>query len=200
MDADTIKNYFLLYLVSGVVTIGLLATGFRLARFDWDIAQWRLGMKTLIRFKDNPWKVVVKETGDTAFVALGALFLWPFVLSAVLYEEYVPRVYKPGDEFVCKPEHLRQQTSHEEAEAKSFITDPKGRVPAKPFGHLNAGWLKFLAEGQPQYELWTFHIEGRPPHTTSDLPWVQVIENKEGLAWVYDGKVCAEFFMAWDGD
>ena len=191
MDAEiinTIKNYFLLYLVSGVVTIGLMATGFRLVRFDWDIAQWRLGMKTLIRFKGNPWKVVVKETGDTAFVALGALFLWPFVLSAVLYEEYVPRVYKPGDEFDCKLEHLRLKITPEEAEAKSFITDPKGRVPTKPFGHLNAGWQKFLAEGQPQYDLWTFHIEG------------QAQDNKEGLVWVHDGKIRAEFFTVWGGD
>ena len=203
MDADTIntiKNYFLLYLVSGVVTIGLMAAGFRLVHLGWHKTRWTRELKAFTLSKGKTWQAVIKETADAALVASGTLLLWPFALSAVLYEEYVPRVYKPGDEFDCKLENLRLKITPEEAEAESIITDPKGRVPAKPFGHLNEGWQKFLAEGQPQYELWTFHIEGRPPYTTSDVPWVQVTENKEGVAWVHDGKVRAEFFTAWDGD
>ena len=205
MDADTIntiENYFLLYLVSGVVVIGTFTIVFRTPGWwrwykeqrRWDQILSRPDLK-------KPAIETIKEIADGALVASGTLLLWPFVLAAVFYEEYFkPEPSYEVDPFDCKLEHLRLKITPEEAEAKSFITDPKGRVPAKPFGHLNAGWQKFLAEEQPQYELWTFHIEGRPPHTTSDLPWVQLRDQKEGLTWVHDGKVRAEFFTAWSGD
>ena len=192
MDAETlntIKNYFLLYLVSGVVVIGTLTIIFRTPGWwrwykeqrRWDQILSRPDLK-------KPTIETIKEIADGALVASGTLLLWPFVLTAAFYEEYFkPERSYEVDPFDCKLEHLRQLITPEEAEAKSFITDPKGRVPAKPFGHLNAGWQKFLAEGHPQYDLWTFHIEG------------QAQDNKEGFAWVQEGKVCAEFFTAWDG-
>ena len=100
------------------------------------------------------------------FLGLLALFVlfWPFILLLYLVfklngseESWEP---KPEDAFECKLNCLRQKVTPEMAEAEAMVTDPKGRVPAKPFGHLNDGWKRFLALGQPGFELWTFTIIG----------------------------------------
>lgn len=131
MDAETIntiKNYFLLYLVSGVVVIGTLTVIFRTPGWwrwykeqrRWDQILSRPDLK-------KPAIETIKEIADGALVASGTLLLWPFVLTAAFYEEY----FKPEPSYevnplVCRLENLRLKTTPEEAEAKSFITDPKG--------------------------------------------------------------------------
>jgi hypothetical protein len=44
-----------------------------------------------------------------------------------------------------------------DVEITSHIVDPLGCVPTLPFGHLNAGWVKFLSDMTDEAdEIWSF--------------------------------------------
>jgi hypothetical protein len=149
----------------------------------------------------KPWQKTAKELLQNFGVFIAFLFIWPVILLILLVMLIKGpdshRDPEPEDKFDCKLHSLRRKVTPVIAEAEAIIVDPKGRVPSKPFGHLHEGWKKFLNQGEPGDDLWTFTLEGEAPYRPADVPWTQRDGRKEGFAWVRDGKVKAEFLIEW---
>ena len=143
--------------------------------------------------------------GKWAFT-LGAILLWPLAVAFWVSEfrpkpEKPARVPDPEDAFDIKSAHLLRTVTAAEAASQAIVTDPLGRVPALPFGHLNPGWLRLLAQMQEGDTLWYGEVPGRQPpypaperHVQFELP----IGAKRGYAIQRQGKVVADFLFEWD--
>jgi hypothetical protein len=131
--------------------------------------------------------------GQTLLFSVGAvlaiLFFWPLVIVVFAIEPLAERLkhwrYKQQDRFHSRPEHLLGNATVHDAEAGAVVVDPLGRVPALPFGHLNAAWKAFLEKKKFWYRLQKFHIPGT------------LQGQKAGYAWVVLGRVKAEFIYEW---
>ena len=143
--------------------------------------------------------------GKWAFT-LGAILLWPLAVAFWVSEfrpkpEKPARVPDPEDAFDIKSAHLLRTVTAAEAASQAIVTDPLGRVPALPFGHLNPGWLRLLAQMQEGDTLWYGEVPGRQlpypapeRHVQFELP----IGAKRGYAIQRQGKVVADFLFEWD--
>ena len=139
-------------------------------------------------------------------VAFGAILLWPLAVAFWVSEfrpkpEKPARVPDPEDAVDIKSAHLLRTVTAAEAESQAIVFDPLGRVPALPFGHLNAGWLWLLAQMQDGDTLWYGEVPGRQlpypapeRHVQFELP----IGAKRGYAIQRQGKVVADFLFEWD--
>jgi hypothetical protein len=139
-------------------------------------------------------------------VAFGAILLWPlavaFWVSAFRPKPEKPaRVPDPEDAFDIKSAYLLRTVTAAEAESQAVLTDPLGRVPALPFGHLNPGWVRLLTQMQEGDALWYGEVPGRQlpypapeRHVQFELP----IGAKRGYAIQRQGKVVADFLFEWD--
>jgi hypothetical protein len=141
---------------------------------------------------------------------LGAVLLWPLaVVFSVVYlvsksrpNQPVPaRAQDPEDAFDIKSVHLLRLVTVAEAESSAIVTDPLGRVPALPFGHLNPGWLRMLAQMQEGDKLLYGEVPGRQlpypapeRHVQFELPRGA----KRGYAIQRQGIVIADFLFEWD--
>ena len=131
--------------------------------------------------------------GQSVLFSVGAvltiLFFWPLVIVIFATEPLAERLkhwrYKQQDRFHSRPEHLLGNATVHNAEAVAVVVDPLGRVPALPFGHLNAAWKAFLEKKKFWYRLQKFHIPGTPQG------------QKVGYAWVGLGRIRAEFVYEW---
>jgi hypothetical protein len=139
-------------------------------------------------------------------VAFGAILVWPLA-AAFLVSEFRPkpetpaRMPDPEDAFDIKSAHRLRTVTAAEAESQAVVTDPLGRVPALPFGHLNPGWLRLLAQMQEGDALWYGEVPGRQlpypapeRHVQFELPRGA----KRGYAIQRQGKVVADFLFEWD--
>ena len=130
-----------------------------------------------------------KQAKSVLFVPL-ALLVWPLSIGVGISEIRKPaKTYpapSPEDRFNCQREHLRMPISIIEAEKMGVVTDPLGRTPALPFGHLNGMWEAFLNKKEPEFSLWYFEspVYGTPIRFGSAC---------RGFAWVKARKVQAEF-------
>lgn len=142
-------------------------------------------------FKTN--KLPSLFEGQTVLFSLGAvlaiLVFWPLVIAVFALEPWTERLkhwrYKQQDRFHSRPEHLVESATVHDAESGGVVVDPLGRVPALPFGHLNATWQAFLEKKKFWYRLQKFHIPGTPQG------------QKVGYAWVGLGCIQAEFICEW---
>ena len=153
-----------------------------------------------------------KKTEDKVFLVF-ALLIWPIVVSIGLVALYVPNwtarlspskdaQRNPEDDFFCKREHIVKLLTPEDAERDAVITDPLGRVPQEPFGHLAKGWRAFLALQKPGFQLWSFKVPGNfvsfQAKNDQGREWAVAQDEKMGFAWVHKGKIKAEFLTQWD--
>jgi len=139
-------------------------------------------------------------------VTFCAILLWPLAVAFWVSEfrpkpEKPARVPDPEDAFDIKSAHLLRTVRAAEAESQAVVTDPLGRVPALPFGHLNPGWLRMLAQLQEGDALWYGEVPGRQlpypapeRHVQFELPRGA----KRGYAIQRQGKVVADFLFEWD--
>ena len=139
-------------------------------------------------------------------VTFCAILLWPLAVAFWVSEfrpkpEKPARVPVPEDAFDIKSAHLLRTVTAAEAESQAVVTDPLGRVPALPFGHLNPGWLRLLAQMQEGDALWYGEVPGRQlpypapeRHVQFELP----VGAKRGYAIQRQGKVVADFLFEWD--
>lgn len=79
-------------------------------------------------------------------------------------------------DFVCSMGDLVRKVTVMEAEKSAMITDPLGRTPALPFGHLNPIWRKFIEKLDGDVELWYFENIGVP---------IKQVFGEKGLNWNY---------------
>ena len=137
---------------------------------------------------------------------LGAILFWTLAVAFWVSEfrpkpEKPARVPDPEDAFDIKSAHLLRTVTAAEAESQAIVFDPLGRVPALPFGHLNPGWLRLLAQMQEGDTLWYGEVPGRQlpypapeRHVQFELP----IGAKRGYAIQRQGTVVADFLFEWD--
>jgi hypothetical protein len=119
-----------------------------------------------------------------------AVLVWPLSVGVGISELRKPaRSYPepaPEARFRCQREHLRMPISTTEAEKMGVVTDPLGRAPALPFGHLNGAWQSFLAKKEDDFSLWYFEVPLEKARVRHERAC-------QGFAWVKAGKVQAEF-------
>lgn len=98
---------------------------------------------------------------ERLITALSLLFIfagWP----AIVYMFYVERHLQAKEpasktsEFCIKQSDLIRHMSIAQIETLERIDDPMHAAPALPFGHLNEGWRKFIAQLHPGDALWSF--------------------------------------------
>ena len=131
-----------------------------------------------------------RETAKSVLFVPLAVLVWPLSVGVGITELRKPaRSYRapaPEEKFRCQREHLRMLTSPLEAEKLGVVTDPLGRTPALPFGHLNGAWVAFLAKEEPGFSLWYFEV---PLDHAPDRHRLAL----RGFAWVKTRKLQAEF-------
>jgi hypothetical protein len=126
-------------------------------------------------------------------------FGWPlFGIWAIFQsrKEAALEIERNKPDFNCLPEHLICKVDPHDAEIASYVIDPLGTVPPLPFGHLNQGWVNFLAEMlEPEDEMWSFYIPKGSKHgkhrfvASSDI---------RGYAKVRNGEILGEFITECD--
>jgi hypothetical protein len=137
---------------------------------------------------DQPydWRKTAKSV---LFVPL-AVLVWPLSIAVGISEIRKPaKTYpepSPQEKFRCQREHLRMPISIAEAQNLGLVTDPLGRAPALPFGHLNGAWLTFLSGQEADFSLWYFEVP-------LENALVRYERACRGFAWVKARKVKAEF-------
>lgn len=128
-------------------------------------------------------------------IALG----WPlFGIWAIFqtHKEARLEIERNKPDFNCLPVHLITKVDPHDAEITSYVIDPLGTVPPLPFGHLNQGWVNFLAEMlEPDDEMWSFYIPkggkcGKHRFTASS--------DIRGYAKVRNGEILGEFITESD--
>ncbi|TIC80292.1 hypothetical protein [Crenobacter intestini] len=96
-----------------------------------------------------------------AFCYALVLPFWPVLVLWQLWPT-PPKPLPVEPVFAVLPEHLQQQLSIAEIEAREKVFDPLGAVPDLPFGHHNALWRSFLAKREEHDELWSFEANWQP--------------------------------------
>lgn len=126
-----------------------------------------------------------------------ALLIWPIavwivvgdLIAAARRGDIPYREPDPQARFYAK-DHLIEIVTVEQAEAREQVVDPLGRVPPLPFGHLNAGWQRFLSrKPSDAAQLWSFHRK-----TDRKERWSFDRANGigRGYCWVLDGQISSE--------
>jgi hypothetical protein len=132
------------------------------------------------------WRATAKSV---MFVPL-ALLVWPLSIGVGISELRKPATTyhepSPEERFRCQREHLRMPISTAEAEKMGVVTDPLGRAPALPFGHLNGAWHSFLVKKEDDFSLWYFEVPLENARVRHERAC-------RGFAWVKARKVQAEF-------
>jgi hypothetical protein len=187
--ALVVTSYFL---VGGALLIGLLIHH-RLTRIQRS-AWVRAAMQAV---EPERKKFSYKVCADLAAPALAGMFVWAFwpvalAMMAKWKSEEVRedrRTSGSGRGGAVRPEvepqDLLQPTTIKEIEQREVVRDPLGAVPAVPFGHLSAGWIRFRSQLQPGDEIWSFRA------VRSD-DWVGE-EQLSGYAAVRLGEIVGHF-------
>ena len=191
---STWLEYLLLYLSPGALMVIVLLAKTYLERPS-DFA------KSLTRLmgKKETWIDKFKEAVAFNVGMICVLVGWPGFLVWLIKEKIDETArQKRYDEpdFNCLPEYLITKVNPVDAEISSYVFDPLGTVPARPFGHLNKAWANFLADMiDDRDEMWSFFIPKGGEHgkyrfaATSDI---------KGYARIRNGKVLGEFITESD--
>jgi hypothetical protein len=128
-------------------------------------------------------------------VALG----WPLFGIWAMFQsrkEAALEIERNKPDFNCLPGHLITKVDPYDAEVTSYVIDPLGTVPPLPFGHLNQGWVNFLAEMlEPDDEMWSFYI---PKGSECGKHRFAASSDILGYAKVRNGEILGEFITESD--
>lgn len=191
---DTWIDYLLIYILPGV---GMAAY--------YLINAWR---ERPSEFARGLMKVMGKET--SVIDQIKEVLVYGIAISCVLVgwpgfviywfkhrkDEAANREWEARPDFESAPEYLVACVNPLDAETASYVIDPLGGVPPLPFGHLNKGWINFLAEMMDaEDEMWSFYIPKGSKTGRYQRPCSSDIR---GYAKVRDGKVLGEFITECD--
>ena len=148
--------------------------------------------------KDKPLKERIHQVVAGIGTAVLVVLVWPLtsclVCHMLFFKKQVPHHYAPDEpRFTCNKDELVARVTPEEVEATSYVSDPMGRSPNIPFGHLHHGWINLLSQLEPSDELWSFKTKG----WTSEDPlspkysWPTYVTS--GYAIVRNKKIVADF-------
>lgn len=150
-------------LVGAALLIGLLIHHrlTRVPRSDWV----RAAMEAM---EPERRALGYKVRADLAAPALAGVFVWAFwpMALAMMAKWKLDEVRegrctsgsgrRGAERPEVEPKDLLQPATIEEIEQREIVQDPLGAVPAVPFGHLAAGWIRFRSQLEPEDEIWAF--------------------------------------------
>ncbi|MGI9151329.1 MAG: hypothetical protein ACR2IX_07475 [Limnohabitans sp.] len=198
---ESYLDLFWLYLGIGAITFPVLRLLVYVFHRKESPSVWAQEVMTALE-KEKTLLDRVKKT----FVWFGSVMLfcliWPVALLVAAYATFfdkpAPKYRSDEPSFTCQKDSLIKQVNPLEVEAASYITDPLGRVPNLPFGHLHQGWINLLAQLEPDDQLWSFATKGwsiKPGHSPK---YSKPCDVYSGFAIVRNKKVVAEFICGWD--
>jgi len=182
-------DYFLIYILPGA---GMSAY-FLLIAWKERPTEFVKGMMKLFG-KETSLIDRLKEFLVYCFAISCVLVGWPgFVIYYFKHkkDEEANKAWQALPDFDCAPEYLLAEVNPIDAEIASYVIDPLGTVPPLPFGHLNQGWVNFLADMTDDAdEMWSFYI---PKGGKVGKYQFESTSERRGYARVRDGKILAEF-------
>lgn len=191
---ETWIDYLLLYMAPGIfMGAYLLVKAFQDRPSDF--------AKGLMKVMGKEITLVdqLKECGVYCFALVCVLIGWPGFLIWFVKDkkdEVVRQEWEAKPNFECAPEYLIAKVDPVDAEIASYVIDPLGTVPLLPFGHLNKGWVYFLAEMlEPDDEMWSFFI---PKGSEFGKHRFAASSDIRGYAKVRDNKILGEFIFESD--
>jgi hypothetical protein len=156
-----------IYLAGGVLTLALVLGVHRMSSIRFD--RFRL---------DDPespstrWSRVIEGVVLPIMAGGAVIAFWPLVL--VVQARDLPAAWRRWRRrerpFRIRRRYLRNVYTRAEVEAREFVHDPLGGVPALPFGHLNAAWCRFADALPPETKFRAFKA---PPDAHSYPPTQQ---------------------------
>ena len=191
---DTWVDYLLLYM-----TPGIFMGAYLLVKAIQDRpSEFAKGLMKVMG-KEITLVDQLKECGVYCFALLCVLIGWPGFLIWFIKDkkdEVARQEWQAKPDFECAPEYLIARVDPVDAEIASYVIDPLGTVPLLPFGHLNKGWVNFLAEMlEPDDEMWSFFI---PKGSECGKHRFAASSDIRGYAKVRDNKILGEFIFESD--
>ena len=147
------------YLGIGVVTLAIVVAEHWLARER--ASEWLQAflLATQPERQNLSYRILNRLVAPT-LTALVIVFAWPVALYRMgkefLSNREAPYLPEEKKEFTVAREHLQELLTIPQIEAREAVEDPLGAVPNLPFGHLNAGWKRFIEGARADEEVWSF--------------------------------------------
>jgi hypothetical protein len=138
---ESITGWLVIYLVSGGVLLASLRLYNEFFKKKEDKTNW---VKDVLESLEDskPKSLSVRQVVKVILFVMLVLMVWPFAIAVAIKETIFPSRnefrLKPEDYFKCKKNCLVKKVVPQEVEAKAIVSDPKGRVPNLPFGHLHS--------------------------------------------------------------
>lgn len=162
-------NYLYGYLAVGTVVLLVILISHRIAegpKTKSELIDALYPERKTLRYR------ILNNVGIPVLAGAAALIAWPIV-PYMKFKEYLEKKNKAAREkekkFSVKREDLLKKMTIEEIEKLERVHDPMGAVPDLPFGHINPGWLKFLASVEPDDSIWSFLSEWTSPRGRKEL-------------------------------
>ena len=191
---ETWLDYLLIYLVPGLC----MASYFLLKTLLEKPSDFAKSVMKIMG-KDETWLDKLKEAGGFGIGIACVIVAWPGFVVWLIKDKRDDAIRQKGynePNFNCLPQYLIAQVNPIDAENASFVIDPLATVPALPFGHLNKGWVNFLANmTDDRDEMWSFFI---PKGSECGKHRFAASSDIRGFARVRDGKVLGEFITESD--
>jgi hypothetical protein len=148
--------------------------------------------------KDKPLKDRILKVLSVIGTAVVVVFIWPITTCMVTYFIFFDKQgtphYDPYEpRFACKKEDLIAKVTPQEVEVTSYVSDPLGRSPNVPFGHLHQGWISLLGQLESEDELWSFKTKGWTPDSPGSPKFSGPVYVRSGYAVVRKKKIVAAF-------
>jgi hypothetical protein len=194
---DSYLDWFIAYVLIGVITFPLLRLLVYVCHRKEAPSEWVKEVLAALE-KDKPLKERVLKVLSWVGTAVVVVLVWPLtsclVCHMLIFNKKATNQLIPDEpRFTCNKDELVALVTPEEVEVTSYVSDPLGRSPNVPFGHLHQGWINFLSQLEPNDELWSFKTKG----WTSDDPrspkyaWPTYVTS--GYAIVRNKKIVADF-------
>lgn len=187
-------DWLLIYILPGV----LMAAYFLMNAWKERPTEFVKGMMKVMG-KETSLADQAKEILIYCFAISCVLLGWPgFVIYYFKHkkDEAANKAWQALPDFDCSPEYLVAQVNPVDAEVASYVMDPFGAAPPLPFGHLNQGWVNFLADmTDDRDEMWSFYI---PKGGKIGKYQLETTSETRGYAKVRDGKIFSEFITERD--
>jgi hypothetical protein len=160
-------EWFIAYVWVGVISFPLLRLLVYFFHRKEDPSEWVREVLAALE-KNKPLKDRLLKVLSVIGTAVAVVLIWPITTGMVIYyvffdKQMTPHYEPDAPRFACKKEDLIARVTPEEVEATSYVSDPLGRSPNVPFGHLHQGWISLLGQLETADELWSFKTKGWTP-------------------------------------
>ncbi len=151
--------YLYVYLGIGVVTLAIVVAEHWLTKER--ASEWLQAFLLATQpERENLSYRILNRFVVPALAALAIVLAWPVALYRMgkefLANREAPDLPEEKSEFKVEREHLQELLTISQIEAREAVEDPLGAVPKLPFGHLNAGWKRFIEGARADEEVWSF--------------------------------------------